>query len=81
MNIEIKVKGPGEKPVDIKTIDRGIGFQLTKGEDYTIYIMDSWDDDYIYAVNTSTLLVQTLNKAIMVYPVQIKSVKLEIELV
>lgn len=81
MNIEVKVKGPDEKPVDIKTIDRGIGFQLTKGEDYTIYIMDSWDDDYIYAVNTSTLLVQTLNKAIMVYPVQIKSVKLEIELV
>lgn len=81
MNVEVKVKSSETKPVRIENISKGMGFQITLGPDYPIYIMDSWDDDYNYAINTATLTVQTLNKAIMVYPVQIKNVKLEIELV
>lgn len=81
MNIEVKVNGPDESPVDIKTIDNGTGFQLTKSPDQPIYIMDSSDDTYYYAINTKKLSVATLRSRTMVYPVQIKSVKLEIELV
>lgn len=81
MNIEVNVKSSEIKPIRIENISKGTGFQITQGPNHPIFIMDSWDDDYNYAIDTAKLRVQTLNKAIMVYPVQIKSVKLEIELV
>lgn len=80
MNVELTVKGPDESPVDIKSIENGHGFQLTKGSDQPIYIMYSCDDTYFYAINTKKLSVATILSRTMVYPVQIKSVKLEIEL-
>lgn len=81
MKVDVIVNGPDESPVDIKTIDKGTGFQLTKGPDQPIYIMDSSDDTYYYAINTKKLSVATIRVRTMVYPVQIKSVKMEIELV
>ena len=80
MQIEVNIKPAEVKPVRIEVIGKRQAFQLTRSPDQPIYLMDSWDDKYYYAINTGQLSVETLRSDIMVYPVAVKCLKLELEL-
>lgn len=79
MNVETVIKRE-VKPVRIEVIGKKLAFRLVQNEEYPIYIMDSWDDSNYYAINTLDFTVATLRSDVMVYPVPVKSIRVEIEL-
>ena len=80
MEISVNVTGPEVKPVLIDVIGKRETFRVVNDPHQPVYILDSWDDSYYYVINLGQMQIESLTKDVRVFPVKIKTIKVELEL-
>lgn len=80
MNVEVVIKEPQAKPILIDVIGKRETFRVVDDPRQPIYILDSWDDNYYYVINTGQMQIESLTKDVRVFPVKIQKIKVELEL-
>lgn len=80
MNVSVSIKEAEVKPVRIDVIGKRETFRVVNDPRQPVYILDSWDDNYYYVINTGQMQIESLTKDVRVFPVKIKAIKVELEL-